>query len=751
MTNLAICRLIASIIGFFIVVGNAFSDEPKLSIKAEPGWEEVAKEQKLSETQIAMLRKQKFVVRDQSMRQIFSAYIGGGLPVFVTSDSILNGYHVLLEESIFRLEEVHARKLPAVLERTTKNLDKAAEGFKVEPALIADAQKRAGIFLWVARNLLDENVLPDAASWRLAVREEVKRVVAATETCKPDWLGPPDEGFIALDYTRFKPRGFYTKSDSLKRYFRAIAWLQAIPFRLEKDQEILAFAFMRQAYFEPNPDENGASKKPEPDYNLWTAFRKFLGNGDDWDLSNAYELPRELAKGSFDQIRARYRERAEKEQRVRINDQLRFSPVNSRGRADLAFRFFAPYQLPDGAMFARTTSLEGINRDFPSGLELAAMLGSPMARNELAKESPRLLAEIDGTRSVFRGRNLYADYLRCLGALLERTEPDAPAFMNSNEWKTKTCQTALAGWAQMRHTWALQAKVEANYLCASRQNAGFVEPVPEFYGKLAKLIDDTRDALDNAGALTIDPKALLKEKEEEFRAALVLVKKAQETKRALRTFTHEERDLLSKFDPQLEDQWDLPEEKRESEKTLADLERVLGYYQSLFDAQPDDRIWSALGYSFHNLDVDWNQLSKLCHRLEVLAHKQLRQIPFNDDENKFLEVYGIRLAGVMFYGGNSYVTPRDDAMRVVDVYSNPRVGSYLNIGIARPRLMWVLYPTKEGEKLCLGGVMPYAEFTHFGRLTDAEWKSLLSSPNHPDPPAWARTVIPPERSREAKK
>jgi hypothetical protein len=55
---------------------------------------------------------------------------------------------------------------------------------------------------------------------------------------KPAWLGPPDAGFSQIDYTRFKPRGFYTQSETLQRYFRAVAWLQAIPFRVEKDEEL---------------------------------------------------------------------------------------------------------------------------------------------------------------------------------------------------------------------------------------------------------------------------------------------------------------------------------------------------------------------------------------------------------------------------------------------------------------------------------------------------------------------------------
>ena len=94
----------------------------------------------------------------------------------------------------------------------------------------------------------------------------------------------------------------------------------------------------------------------------------------------------------------------------------------------------------------------------------------------------------------------------------------------------------------------------------------------------------------------------------------------------------------------------------------------------------------------------------------------------------------------MFYGGNSYSHPRDDAPRIVDVFSNPQAGKHLLIGIARPRKLWLLYPTREGEILCRGAVLPYHEFAHTERLTDVDWKKLLDSPQRPALPAWIHSV-----------
>jgi hypothetical protein len=142
------------------------------------------------------------------------------------------------------------------------------------------------------------------------------------------------------------------------------------------------------------------------------------------------------------------------------------------------------------------------------------------------------------------------------------------------------------------------------------------------------------------------------------------------------------------------------------------------------------------------LGVLWQQLGSLCDRLETLAHKQLRGAAFSKRDEEFLRGYGIDLAGIMLYGGNSYMRAKDDAPRVVDVFTNP-VGSrrYLEVGIGRPRALFVLYPFRGQEILCRGAVLPYHEFHHPTRLDDHAWKKLLDSRDPPKPPSWLRPIL----------
>ncbi|RKX39822.1 MAG: hypothetical protein DRP64_13675 [Verrucomicrobia bacterium] len=138
----------------------------------------------------------------------------------------------------------------------------------------------------------------------------------------------------------------------------------------------------------------------------------------------------------------------------------------------------------------------------------------------------------------------------------------------------------------------------------------------------------------------------------------------------------------------------------------------------------------------------WKLLHFICMRLESIAHKQLRGADFSEIDNSFIQNYGKILAHLMFYDGNSYLHPRDDAPKIMDVYSNlTNTEKHLHVGVARARKMYVLYPWQGKTVLCEGAVMPYYEFTHTTRLNDADWKTMLDSRKRPAIPNWFNKVL----------
>src|SRR5262249_28716987 len=151
------------------------------------------------------------------------------------------------------------------------------------------------------------------------------------------------------------------------------------------------------------------------------------------------------------------------------------------------------------------------------------------------------LAEVDRCKPLlpklrWEGEgSIYAAYLRCLGTLLERTEPDAPKFMHSEAWQIKTCQTALGGWAQMRYAFALQTKQSIRYLCQGEEESGFLEPVPEFYGRFKALSERIHTSLTKSDVF--NEKHIQQELLDEFQSAIKIFHKAKKDKNGILALT----------------------------------------------------------------------------------------------------------------------------------------------------------------------------------------------------------------------
>ena len=79
--------------------------------------------------------------------------------------------------------------------------------------------------------------------------------------------------------------------------------------------------------------------------------------------------------------------------------------------------------------------------------------------------------------------------------------------MQTTAWQDKELTTALASWAELRHDTILYAKQSYTLRAIAlppeepEPVAGYVEPVPEVYGRLLVLAKMNREGLDEAGLL----------------------------------------------------------------------------------------------------------------------------------------------------------------------------------------------------------------------------------------------------------
>jgi hypothetical protein len=730
---------------------------------------------------VTRLETDKLLITDQAYKQIFTPYLAADLPVFVTADSLLNAYHVLYEESVRRLERRRAGELPKVLRVLWDSLDrKDNRRLTGNARLAAAARRRARIVLGTALKLLGDDALKqpddDVAA---AIDAEVRKVLDASARDEPDWLGQVAPRFAGLDYSRFRPVGFYAGSAQLEPYFRATAWLQAVPFSLEDDEATLAILLIADGVPRHRGFLDGRNDRDAPEpavsrqafQNYFRGLEPFSGEPDDWDLITAAEalppLGLKLDLGGRRTVRSQLPEGLDPANwsEGRTNDQLLLPPENldeAPPSIGPNVRILSAARVPDAELFSHTTDPAVPGRAYPSGLDVCAALGSAEARGMLprAKDGGTLVRAIDEHRLLGGGgpddeegeedvpgeSSLYVQYLGCLAALVDEPEPDAPPMASSRPWRLKNNQAALAGWAQLRHTWALHAKEAVSFWGGAQGEPGFVEPDPEFFARMAALAERTEDALDEAGVFGVE----FQDAAERARALAALIEAKDFAARganALADLTDAERAMLKPlirraaavdgldFDAE-------PADKDALAKGLAESASELREAASAFDrgAVADNFFGDLFLPDAVDLGPSWGELTRTARRLESMAHKQLRGVPFGAKEKEFLSGYGITLSRIMLYRGEGFLVPEDDAPRVASVFHNPARGRHLAAAIGRARELLLLYPAGGRDVLCRGAVMPYFEFTHPQRLSDDQWRALLDSAQCPKPPGWLRQL-----------
>lgn len=713
-------------------------------------WRANARQAGLKQGEIVSLAQDKVVIENIELRQSFEAYTKPPRPVFITSDSALNAFHVLFEDSFRELELRRVFSLRRQLENVlNQGREQIADSGNAYPtAELRPGWEHAQLvvgpalrLLGTGREFFDEPV-------RNEIERQVEKIRAAEAVELPAWLGPAAGSLIAVNYRVCRPIGFYRDSELLQNYFRAVRWLQSIPFRAERDVELTAVGLLGYATNEAYHTHTRG---------FFADYDKLLGRTDDPGLAEAaFEFQNFLMDGRnpqpwnlalADKRRWLLRRFMQDDEWNKLRNTMQLPPTGAEKLASIQFRVLSAYRLPDSLALAGTAETGRL----PSGLVVATLLGSDFAHRQLAGTvaEDKLAAALKAAQDDWhptddrerRSRNvsLYDRYLELLTTLSAAPEPDAPAFMRNEAWAAKSCLTILSGWAQLRHTFTLQAKESITYFGLVDVPPGFVEPNPAFFGRLADLVAWTADQFEAGQAFV--PAAMIEA--ERVRAAADHVEKLgfhlpTASAKKLGKLTQDQMLLYERALREGEDM--IIEDGREITPNMGDAEfqafhgKLIGQLRALADEYAAGRRQPDARYSAYR--KRWDVLKSVTRRLEALAHKQLRQQSWTPEEMDFIRNYGEQLGLVMGYFGNAWLTPRDDAPRWTTVASDPSTNTMLAVATGRARLIHVLYPWKGIEILCTGSVMSYYEYPAKARLTDEAWKNLLDSDAAPAIPAW---------------
>jgi hypothetical protein len=416
-------------------------------------------------------------------RGMFAIYAGNReqqRPNYVTEDFLLLSYSMILEEAVAGMEEKYA----------APEMEKLVAGLRQS---LAGGSEASRDFLAVLSALMDGSAPGGKAA------EEVKLVRDAAGIVKSPLSGQ------TIDYTQFKPRGKYTTTPALSRYFQAMRYAGTVLFYVKESQATgvtpaQADALTRQAVEMARAIEGDAGLKTRYDA-LLAKFTWLFGPSEDLTAGDLVEA----AQGEANTLRVRLLELARKKKRQPVIlggviDASRLEKGVSASDAMTGWRLFPSRYTPDSAalqqlVYPSVSAFQGqgmpftaatingrVVKGFPRAAELMALLGSLPAAADLARAGDTSYegyeaAAVKARAALSSGTGLAALHMGIIEYCVSRSDGRSPG---------RRLNTALSFWTLHRHQNLLYAK--QSYTAAAKgfpiggaRTQAWIEPAPELY------------------------------------------------------------------------------------------------------------------------------------------------------------------------------------------------------------------------------------------------------------------------------
>ena len=470
----------------------------------------------LSDEKGDVLEQYGFVVQETGMKEFHQIYERNRyryIPNFVTVDSLMHAYHLYFSYLLKTTERdylsVKLQDLGAAM------LDKSISQYKtLKGSEFEEAALRNEAFFSVGASLLEGDVsVPSEVSDE--VQEELSLINAA------DGIGSSPIFGTFVDYSQFRPRGYYEGDPALEAYFRAMMWYGQINFKQSEEESDRSALLMTLAldsetlplweaiyavtsFFAGASDDNGYYEyRPvlEEAYGADADVKDLAGNTEAWK--------------TFHTLTAQM-------QPPKINS-IPYMEKDDNGQSpETGFRFMGQRFSIDAAIFQNLiySSIEkasdGTARTIPDALDIPAVFGSDAALSILEergndrypnymKKVEELRQELNDAEDSLWESSLSSRWLYTLRPLTEKKGEGWPSFMQSDAWTRKNLQSFLGSYTELKHDTVLYAKQAMAEMGGDnpddKDDRGYVEPEPEVFARLAVLSEATAAGLENYGLL----------------------------------------------------------------------------------------------------------------------------------------------------------------------------------------------------------------------------------------------------------
>jgi hypothetical protein len=485
----------------------------------------------LSPQQQALLSQNGFTVaapipgKYREFYQLYESQRYNEVPIFITTDAVFHVYHLIFDKMLRDLERDSfiptLEGLTHAMLQTSMDQYQAAMGTALE-----EPARRNAAFFAVAAQLLELSD-PVPAQLKDLVDAEVALINAHSgPQISPIWDRPdlpPDKKLIE-DYSQYIPRGHYTRSEALKRYFKAMMWYGRLTFRLRDAFETRRALLLVQALRTTTTDQGS------PATQLWqniyepTVF--IVGKADDLSYFE-YAAISDAIFGNNPELQD-FADDTKLDQFIQAARQLPPPQVNSmwvwiwedKTEATQGFRFMGQRFTLDAYVFGqviwRNVGTDIKPRGLPKALDFFAAMGSEEALNILdamgetqyenySTQMDKVRNEIASLQIDSWTQNIYWSWLYAFQPVIQPKDDRFPVFMQTQAWTRKDLNTALGSWTELKHDTILYAKqvmAEMGGGVPEQPPHGYVEPNPEVYARLQALAQMTYDGLNSRGLLS---------------------------------------------------------------------------------------------------------------------------------------------------------------------------------------------------------------------------------------------------------
>ena len=644
------------------------------------------------------------------------------IPIFVTSDTLLHLYHIQFDEILKGIEE--REFFDKILDLSKALFDKSKQDYDYfTDEDLKEASRRNVAFFGVALSLLQtatedyddsEDITEVSFTIPGYVDDEASEELSYIEA--QDGYHDSPLFIYKEDYSQYKPRGHYTRSELLKRYFKAMMWYGRMSFLMkggepygqesffeflisEEDAKIQTIQASMMATALPNLEVDDENLE-ELWTRIYTVTSFFVGASDDLTPYEYLDCIQEVYGSRFNAT-----EFADDDKILELKIklvQLR-SPEIYGGTGQIiiytvpgvsatvedlntvlektkGMRLMGQRFIPDSYMFQQlvfpavdeyrgtgspftfgTSALGGAGRYFPRGLDVMAVLGSNRALEILENE----------------GDTEYDNYYEQLNSLQENF-----SSLNVTEWNRN-----------LYFSWIYTLKALLNE--SNTLSPTFMQTTPwldkQLYTSLASWA--------------------------ELRHDTILYAKQSYTPVEATSIPPPEKPVVGYVEP-------VPEFYT----------RILALTKMTRTGLTDLNVLTAT--EIYRLE----ELESIIQTLIDISKDELENKELTDDDYEFIKNFGENLDGTL-----ADVSDKSKETTIIaDVHTDTNSNQVLEEGVGYVDLIIVAYKVPDGRIIAgAGPVLSYYEFKHpmDNRLTDEQWKTMLEDGEEPERPDWTSSFI----------